>query len=360
MINAVPVTINLLANSVVPFWFALLIVLAVARLFRIPPSPWRIGLLLIPVGQLLWNVLRGIPEGSFLWAHSSGIVRGSGALMIGAGASGWGGFKFQFLMQAFAGGESYGLSIGDLIVLGCDRQGTWCGPALVGFLLGTAFCLLLRRALRAYRFERQRRRDRQTAITSGRYRLWWRWVDVYVAPAKSASTPAVPFTGGVFRPYICFPLESFFAMDADERQAVLQHELAHVRHFHALLLGAATIIEALFWYVPGCGWLLRKVATTCEEVADESALNHGARRLALASALVRIGETLLRHPVSVTAVQPLASGSSPCRLAYRTRRLIGEAHLKPPRFGWRFGVVRLAVFYVAAQMVLMSVWFNNL
>lgn len=56
----------------------------------------------------------------------------------------------------------------------------------------------------------------------------------------------------------------------DLDRAVLQHELAHVRHWDAPFGLLAWVVTAIFWFVPGCGRLVAEHSLWQEVWADES------------------------------------------------------------------------------------------
>jgi len=353
--------VDVLASTVLPFVFALALVWATIRLVRVPAGRGRLMLLLLPFAKLVWDVARGIPATSFLWAHAGGVVRESGTFIIGLGASPPCGIKFLFVFGALARGERYGLSSGDLLVLGCDRLGAWCVPVLGCGLLAVSCGLVLRRVLGARRFAAERLRGRRAATTRFLHRLGRRIVDVYVTRAP---TPlgAVPLAGGLLRPYVCFPEATFQALSPLERYAVLEHELAHVREGHLAVITAAHVLSDLFWFVPGCRWLAREVASECELIADDRAVAAGAPELELASAIVRTAELMRARqapPRSLAQAHALVPCAFASRLACRIERLAAGAPVAPPRL-WRSWWLRLVWLAVAAQTVLGATVFGNL
>ena len=58
----------------------------------------------------------------------------------------------------------------------------------------------------------------------------------------------------------------------------MQHELAHVRMRHSLLLLNASLLLCLQWFNPAAWLLLRDLRQNCEFEADDAVLSSGADR----------------------------------------------------------------------------------
>jgi beta-lactamase regulating signal transducer with metallopeptidase domain len=86
----------------------------------------------------------------------------------------------------------------------------------------------------------------------------------------------VPATWGIRRPVILLPRAAMH-WPAGQIQAVLRHELAHVRARDAAMHLTARIACALFWFHPGVWWLARRFDTDAEEACDDRVLLSGVR-----------------------------------------------------------------------------------
>jgi beta-lactamase regulating signal transducer with metallopeptidase domain len=51
----------------------------------------------------------------------------------------------------------------------------------------------------------------------------------------------------VLHPYICFPENAFRALSDSEREAVIQHEIAHIRHWDLLATLTVKVLGDVFW-----------------------------------------------------------------------------------------------------------------
>jgi beta-lactamase regulating signal transducer with metallopeptidase domain len=95
----------------------------------------------------------------------------------------------------------------------------------------------------------------------------------------------VPVALGVRRSCILLPA-TWRDWDDAELDAVMAHEISHVKRGDALTQRLSLLHRAAFWFSPLSWWLDRRIAELAEEASDEAALAHGADR-------TRYAETLL-------------------------------------------------------------------
>lgn len=86
----------------------------------------------------------------------------------------------------------------------------------------------------------------------------------------------VPVTWGIRRPIVLLPHVAQ-SWPADRLQAVLRHELTHVRAHDAAMRLAARLACALFWFHPGVWWLARRFEADAEQACDDRVLMTGVR-----------------------------------------------------------------------------------
>jgi len=84
----------------------------------------------------------------------------------------------------------------------------------------------------------------------------------------------VPATTGVVRPSILLP-SAWREWDADLRDAVLIHELAHIAGRDALWQRLALVYRGVFWFSPFSWWLHRHLVELGEQASDEAVLDAG-------------------------------------------------------------------------------------
>jgi len=151
-------------------------------------------------------------------------------------------------VKANVDGQWHSLGIGDILSRVLDQWVEGLPFLLVATVVTVGGMMALRRLLAAWSFEKARRALRRTRCSRSvvRVALWWRDVDIYLSDVHEGS----PFTGGLLRPYVCFPLHTFETLSRSERRAALAHEIAHVRRLDAFIITLVGLVKDVFWFVP--------------------------------------------------------------------------------------------------------------
>ena len=113
-------------------------------------------------------------------------------------------------------------------------------------------------------------------------------------------------------------LARILGLSPAEREAIIEHELGHIRYFDLALLLPLELLCDLFWFVPGVKWLLVKQRALLEQRADECAVAAGIARESVASALLSAAELA----TVVGPVPVLATSRGPSTLRVRIQRLL--------------------------------------
>jgi len=136
----------------------------------------------------------------------------------------------------------------------------------------------------------------------------------------------VPMVIGCLRPIILLPGCALTGLSIQQLDAVIAHELAHVRRHDYLVNVLQTTIETLFFYHPVSWWISHQIRVERENCCDDVAVEACGDRLAYAGALADLEE--LRRGDAGFA---LAATGGP--LVRRVRRVLGlsstEEYLSP-------------------------------
>ena len=151
----------------------------------------------------------------------------------------------------------------------------------------------------------------------------------------------LPCSARAWRPVIWLPISMLTELTAGQIEALLAHELAHVRRLDWIWNGGQRVIEALMFYHPGVWWLSRRIRQERENACDDLAVATCGDALVLAEALANLEK--LRRPAHIFTLS--ADGGS---LVQRVTRLI--APHTPSRLGWSVPVVMLAVLCSGAVL----------
>ena len=161
-----------------------------------------------------------------------------------------------------------------------------------------------------------------------------------------------PATAGWWRPVILLPAAVAMHMPADLLEALLAHELAHVRRHDYLVNLLQRLVETLLFYHPVVWWLSHRIRIERELVADDLAATAlgDRRRLAVALATLDRLAAAPRSPFPLPAFAQAAHGghlmSRIQQLVRPSRRALGGAVL-PPLLGL---AVAAGAFYAHAHL----------
>lgn len=99
-----------------------------------------------------------------------------------------------------------------------------------------------------------------------------------------------PMLIGWIRPVILFPVAMVNILTIEETEAILAHELAHLKRHDWILNIIQSLIEILFYYHPAVWWLSGKVRESREECCDDLVMAHGYSPVFYAKVLLRVKE----------------------------------------------------------------------
>ena len=126
----------------------------------------------------------------------------------------------------------------------------------------------------------------------------------------------VPTVIGWLRPVVLVPASCLTGLSTMQIEAVLAHELAHIRRHDYLVSVMQSVIETLLFYHPAVWWVSRQVRRERECCCDELAVAVGGDRLAYARALSVLAERRSYSP-------EFALGANGGVLKMRIKRLLG-------------------------------------
>ena len=130
-----------------------------------------------------------------------------------------------------------------------------------------------------------------------------------------------PLAVGIVRSLIILPASALMALSPEQLEAVLAHELAHVRRADYLWNLIQTTVETLFFFHPAVWWLGRRLRQERELCCDDVAVQSCSDPLIYATALLRLEERR-RQPLSLAMALDGHKPSSGLRL--RIARVLGE------------------------------------
>ena len=147
---------------------------------------------------------------------------------------------------------------------------------------------------------------------------------------------AVPMMVGWLKPVILLPAAALSGLTPDQIEALLAHEMAHVRRHDYLVNLLQSVVETLLFYHPAVWWVSRQVREEREHCCDDLAISVCGDRVAYAAALADL---------AAMTTPRLALAASDGSLAARVRRILGQPrnHQTAP-MGWTPPVLALLLF----------------
>ncbi len=160
--------------------------------------------------------------------------------------------------------------------------------------------------------------------------------------APGADTPAVI---GWLRPVVLLPASALSGLAPAQLEAVLAHELAHVRRHDYMVNLLQSIAETLLFYHPAVWYVSHQIRVEREYCCDDDAIASCGDAMTYASALADL-ETL-RHSVPAFAMTAVGSGRGRSSLLHRVRRLLTPASPSTsPASAWPTNAALLATTIV--------------
>lgn len=132
----------------------------------------------------------------------------------------------------------------------------------------------------------------------------------------------VPLVAGVLKPIILVPLGLMANMPASQVEAILLHELAHIRRRDFLVNLAQSFAETLFFFNPAVLWLSALLREEREHCCDDMAIEVTQSKTGYINALVSFQEYQLENNTPYAMAFPGKKN----QLLNRIKRIIDNSH----------------------------------
>lgn len=127
----------------------------------------------------------------------------------------------------------------------------------------------------------------------------------------------VPFTAGFLKPVILFPLSALNHLNTEQVEAILIHELAHIKRHDYLLNIIQRVIEIILFFNPLSWILAREIRAEREFSCDELVLQQTGKPVIYARALAIIEE----HRMTLSSLALAAGGNRKHELLTRIQKI---------------------------------------
>jgi bla regulator protein blaR1 len=147
------------------------------------------------------------------------------------------------------------------------------------------------------------------------------------------------------RPVVLLPVSALTRLSQEQLEAVIAHELAHIRRMDAFVNLFQVFVESVLFYHPAVWWVSRRIRIEREHCCDDEAIAVCGDRLEYARAL-----TLMEGWRASPRMALAANGGS---LTARVKRLLGVETFHGTRaLGFAVGLVCLGVALLASTALL--------
>ena len=132
-----------------------------------------------------------------------------------------------------------------------------------------------------------------------------------------------PMAMGIWRSSVILPLSVAMSLPSEQLEAVLAHELAHIRRWDYFCNLVQTAIECVFFFHPAVWWISRQTRELREMCCDEIAARTCADPGIYAEALLQMEEQRAEHVQLAVALHGRGGA-----LLHRIRRVMGETTME--------------------------------
>ena len=118
-------------------------------------------------------------------------------------------------------------------------------------------------------------------------------IDIFLSPASLE-----PGILGIARPALVWPEGISDRLEDAHLEAILAHEVWHVRRHDNLAAMVHMLVEAIFWFHPLVWWLGNRLVEERERACDEEVLQSGSERQIYAESILKICEFCVGSPLA--------------------------------------------------------------
>jgi beta-lactamase regulating signal transducer with metallopeptidase domain len=128
-----------------------------------------------------------------------------------------------------------------------------------------------------------------------------------------------PMTIGYWKPVVLMPIGMMAGLPVAQLEAILAHELAHIRRHDYVINLLQSLVEVVFFYHPATWWISNIIREEREHACDDMALLACGDSIAFAKALATVETGRFSMPKAVMAWMRQKSG-----LLFRIQRVLGR------------------------------------
>jgi uncharacterized protein (TIGR03435 family) len=117
-------------------------------------------------------------------------------------------------------------------------------------------------------------------------------------PVKSSSTRMEPSVFGIRKPVLVLPAGVIDRLTPAQLDAVLAHELCHVRRMDNLTAAIHMVVEIIFWFYPLVWWIRTQLVLERERACDEEVISSARDPQVYAEGILNVCKFYLESPLA--------------------------------------------------------------
>ena len=164
-------------------------------------------------------------------------------------------------------------------------------------------------------------------------------------PVLSLDSQIEPGVFGIFRPVLLLPAGIESRLTAEQLDAVIAHEMAHVRRRDNLTAAIHMLVETVFWFFPVVWYLRARLIEERELACDEQVLLRGSEAESYAAGIIEVCKSYTEAPV--VCISGISGSDLKRRVVRIVNRTLGES-LTPRR---KIALTLAALAMISAPLV---------
>jgi beta-lactamase regulating signal transducer with metallopeptidase domain/peptidoglycan/xylan/chitin deacetylase (PgdA/CDA1 family) len=174
------------------------------------------------------------------------------------------------------------------------------------------------------------------------------------ARLRESAQVAAPIVVGWLKPVVLIPSGAFLGLAPAQLEAIIVHELMHVRRADFLVNFLQTLVEIVFFYHPGVWWISAEIRREREFVCDDSVVRFYGESLVYARALANLEQFRQTAKQNVPQLTLAANGGN---LMKRIQRILQKETETSARANslWSAGLA----FVLISAFLLTAFWGKN-
>ena len=156
-----------------------------------------------------------------------------------------------------------------------------------------------------------------------------------------------PTLYGLFRPTILLPADIMSWTTPAERRAMIQHELAHIERWDALVNFFQTTVQLVFFFHPLVCYACRQLSMEREMACDDSVVRRGAIAEVYAESILKVAERTLAR----SHLHQLALFSARQTLERRLDMILTNDRMRATPRQWRYMIAPAMLIAIAAWVL---------